>query len=393
MKKIILGALLFCFASQVNAQEYNKWSLDFGAGVHEIINPLSPGYSTGALSLGQANIGLRYMFNEKFGLRLDLGYNEFKEGDNSLPFRANYYRSSLEGVINAGNLLKFSSWTKKFNLLFHGGVGYSTLKTISPIDTSGDPLLNFIVGFTPQFKLSDRISLFVDMSTIFHDYQVNTYDGAANTRDREISASLFNTSLGVNISLGKKKENADFLKNDEVLINDELTDIKKRLDSAETEIEELKVKQPEINKVELVKELDDRYAKIEDIKSNKYASVVTDSNVDFIRRLLNSGYINVYFDVNKTTVQQGSLNSLNYLIQFMKDNPNVNALLIGFADETGVENHNLTLSKKRAESVYDILVAAGVDKTRLSFTGGGEDKSVLKDARQFARKVTFRINQ
>ena len=102
MKKIFLGALLFCFSIQVNAQEYNKWSLELGLGVHEIINPLSPGYETGVLSFGQANLGVRYMFNEKFGLRLGVGYNEFKEGENSLPFRANYYRTSIEGVVNAG---------------------------------------------------------------------------------------------------------------------------------------------------------------------------------------------------------------------------------------------------------------------------------------------------
>ena len=391
MKNIFLGALLFCFTIQVNAQEYNKWSLDFGLGVHEIINPLSPGYETGALSFGQASLGVRHMFNEKFGLRIDLGYNEFKEGKNSLPFRANYYRASLEGVVNAGSLLKFSSWTKRFNLLFHGGMGLSSLRTITPIETGGEPLLNFIVGFTPQFKLSNRISLFLDASAVFHDYQNFTFDGAANTKEREISANLFNTSVGVNISLGKHKKNADFLEDEEVIIDSEIDDIKKRLTTAENEIAALKVKKTEINKVELVSELDNRYAKKGEVVTNKYADVVSNSNVDFVRRLLNSGYINVYFDVNKTKVQNGSLNSLNYLIQFMKDNPNVSALLIGYADETGEENRNLTLSKNRAKSIFNILVASGISASKLSYTGGGEDKSVSENARQFARKVTFKI--
>jgi OOP family OmpA-OmpF porin len=391
MKNIFLGALLFCFTIQVNAQEYNKWSLDFGLGVHEIINPLSPGYETGALSFGQASLGVRHMFNEKFGLRIDLGYNEFKEGKNSLPFRANYYRASLEGVVNAGSLLKFSSWTKRFNLLFHGGMGLSSLRTITPIETGGEPLLNFIVGFTPQFKLSNRISLFLDASAVFHDYQNFTFDGAANTKEREISANLFNTSVGVNISLGKHKKNADFLEDEEVIIDSEIDDIKKRLTTAENEIAALKVKKTEINKVELVSELDNRYAKKGEVVTNRYADVVSNSNVDFVRRLLNSGYINVYFDVNKTKVQNGSLNSLNYLIQFMKDNPNVSALLIGYADETGEENRNLTLSKNRAKSIFNILVASGISASKLSYTGGGEDKSVSENARQFARKVTFKI--
>jgi OOP family OmpA-OmpF porin len=396
MKKIFLGALLFCFTIQVNGQEYNKWSIDIGGGAHEIINPLSPGYETGSLSLGQASLGIRYMFNEKFGLRLDVGYNEFKEGENSLPFTSNSYRANIQGVLNAGSLLKFSSWTKRFNLLFHGGMGLSTLKTLTPIDNgNGEQIINLMFGFTPQFKLSNRISLFLDASAILHDRQNFTFDGAPITSDRRIGANIFNTSIGLNISLGKHKVNADFLQNEEVFVKDELKEINKRLDFAEKEIANLMVQKNEksgINKVALITELDNRYAKKEDLVSNRYASVVTGSNVDFIRKLLNSGYINVYFDVNKKEVQEGSLNSVNYLIQFMKDNRNVSAQLIGFADETGKENQNQTLSKNRAKGIFDILVSAGIHPSRLSFAGGGEDKSVTKKARQFARKVTFRIN-
>ncbi|WP_339662084.1 OmpA family protein [uncultured Polaribacter sp.] len=393
MKKIILGALIFCSTIAVQAQEkeYNKWSLDLGAGAHEIINPLSPGYKTGALALGQANLGVRYMFNEKFGLRLDVGYNEFKEGDNSLPFRANYYRTTLEGVVNAGSLLNFSSFTNRLNLLFHGGIGLSNLKTITPIDTgSGEPLMNFTVGFTPQFKLTNRVSLFLDASAVFHDYQNFAFDGAANTRDREISASIFNTSIGVNISLGKHKQNADFLQAEEVVLNNEIETIKERLNKAETEIAALIVKKGEINKEALIYELDTRYL-LKGETNSKYANVITGSNVDFIRELLNSGYINVYFNTNKTTIQEGSLNSVNYLKQFMIDNPSVNALLTGFADETGNADKNLQLSENRAKSVFDILVAAGIDANRLSYAGGGEDATVSGKARPLARKVTFTI--
>lgn len=395
MKKILFLTFLFCFTIQVNAQNYNKWSLDFGIGVTELINPLSPGYETGALSFGQASLGLRYMVNEKFGLRLDVGYNEFMEGKNSSPFRANYYRTSLEGVINAGNLLKFSSWTNRFNLLFHGGFGMSGLRTLTPIDNGSiDPITNFIVGFTPQFKINNRISLFLDASAIFHDYQDLTFDGAANSGKREINTSIFNTSIGVNVSIGKHKANADFLKDEEVIANNEMTEIKRRLKNAEKEIAVLKskkVEKPVVDKELLVKELDTRYIKKGET-NNRYSDVVTSSNVDFIRKLLNNGYINVYFDTNKSEVQKGSLNSINYLKQFMVDNPNVTAVLIGYADESGKVNQNISLSRKRAKRVFDILVSSGINASRLSFSGGGEDKSVSKGARQFARKVTFKIN-
>lgn len=62
-----------------------------------------------------------------------------------------------------------------------------------------------------------------------------------------------------------------------------------------------------------------------------------------------------------------------------------------YADETGSADRNKTLSQKRAKKVYDVLVAAGINPSRLSYFGGGEDKSVGKSARQFARKVIFKL--
>ena len=74
-------------------------------------------------------------------------------------------------------------------------------------------MTNFILGLTPQFKLSNRISLFFDTSIIFHQFQHYTFDGAIIQEPRIINPAIINTSLGVNISIGKQKENADFLKN------------------------------------------------------------------------------------------------------------------------------------------------------------------------------------
>ena len=231
--------------------------------------------------------------------------------------------------------------------------------------------------------------MFLDFSSFIHFSQEDNVDGGENTAFRESNISFFNTSLGVNIALGRNKKLAEFSeeKTAELVLDTEIEALKSRLASAEKEIEILKTKEAGPNKELIMTELDERYIRKDE--AEKYASVVTSSNVDFIRNLLNSGYINVYFDVNKTKIQEGSLNSVNYLKQFMIDNPYVSADLVGYADETGTEEKNMTLSQNRAKTVYDVLVAAGINPTRLSYFGGGEDKTVTKDARQLARKVTF----
>lgn len=396
MKKLLLGlVLVYCYSYQLNAQENNTgnenfdhWSIDLGAGIHQIGSTISTGYV--ADPLFQASFGVRYMFNEKFGLRLGLGYNSFSDTGNSLPFESSLYRASMEGVLNLGNVLDFHTWTKRLNLLAHVGAGVSSLNVIEPVDNGGDftTLLNF--GMTPQFKLSNKISLFLDISAFMNFNQEDNFDGGKNADSKQTNLNYINTSLGLSIALGRNKQSADFAQKEETIVYNELDEIKKRLDTAEEEIAGLKVSDSNINKTNLIYELDTRYAKKGE--ENKYANSVTGSNVNFIKELLNRGYVNVFFDTNKTSIQKESLSAVNYLRQFMNDNPYINASLIGFTDETGEEGYNQILSKKRAKAVYDILVDSGISPTRLTYGGVGEDKTMIKDAKQLARKVAFRIN-
>lgn len=397
MKKTLLALLLVsCFSYQLNAQDsnekqqYDHWSIDLGAGVQQAGSTLSPGYNIDGL--WQANFGVRYMFNERFGLRLDLGYNSFSDTGNSLPFKSNLYRASLEGVANLGNILEFQTWTNRFNLLAHIGGGASSLNITEPKDNGGDVMVTLNFGLTPQFKLSDRLSLFLDVSSFINFYQEDNFDGGPNTSTRESNISYFNTSIGLNIALGKNKQSADFWRTEkeELVINSELEDIKQRLDNAEKQITSLKVNNSDTDKATLITELDTRYAKKGE--ATKYENTVTSSNINFIKELLNKGYVNVYFGVNKTTIEKESLSAVNYLKQFMFDNPYVSASLIGFADDTGKEGYNQTLSKNRAKKVYDLLVDAGISPSRLSYGGVGEDKTLTNSARPLARKVAFRIN-
>lgn len=388
MKKISLLFLSLSLYVSTNAQEFDNWSLDLGFGMHRIGAPITEGYS--AKVLGQGNLGVRYMFNEKFGLRLDLGYNKFDADGNSLPFSSNFYRGTVEGIVNLGNILEFNSWTKKFNLLAHGGLGGSILNITEP-DVSGNIFMATLnLGITPQFKLSERIAIFADFSSLINFGQERNFDGGSNTSSRESNISLFNTSLGLNISFGKYRRLADFYFDEQTPLESELDKIKKRLASAEKELAELKLSEASPDKELIMTELDERYVKKDEV--NKYADVITGGNVQFVKELLNRGYINVFFDVNKAEIKDGSLNSIIYLKQFMIDNPTVTATLIGYADETGTDERNEKLSLKRAKMVNNILVSAGINPTRLSYLGAGVDRSVSKDGRQFARRVTFKIN-
>ena len=192
-----------------------KWSIDLGAGIHTIGVPLSPGYE--ASPLGQGNLGVRYMLNNRFGLRIDLGFSKFAESKETTPFSSNYYRATFEGVVNLGSILHFNSWTNRFNVLLHAGGGFSSLNTLEPIVNGGDGMVNLLIGLTPQFKISDKISVFADFSSIFHFAQGNSIDGGPNPTFRETNVCMFNTSIGVNIALEKKKQHTEMAVDEMVL--------------------------------------------------------------------------------------------------------------------------------------------------------------------------------
>src|SRR5690606_28767818 len=147
MKKTALCLLAALWMITGQAQEeksYNQWSVELEGGVHKPATPFSPGYYASTPSFWQGGLGVRYMFNEKFGAKIDFGYNSIENDENSLEFKTEYFRSNLQGVVNMGSVLNFRNWTNSLNFLVHGGFGYSANKPSEPREfSSADQMLNF----------------------------------------------------------------------------------------------------------------------------------------------------------------------------------------------------------------------------------------------------------
>ena len=84
----------------------------------------------------------------------------------------------------------------------------------------------------------------------------------------------------------------------------------------------------------------------------------------------------------------------DFVANYLKQNSGASVKVVGYADELGGENYNQKLSAKRAEVIKQLLVDRGVDASKLSFEGKGEDKTVnakAANARQLARRATFEL--
>jgi outer membrane protein OmpA-like peptidoglycan-associated protein len=71
--------------------------------------------------------------------------------------------------------------------------------------------------------------------------------------------------------------------------------------------------------------------------------------------------------------------------------PNSRIQVQGHTDNTGSAAYNFDLSQRRAMSVLDILVGAGVPATRLSAIGYGEDRPVASNSTESGRAQNRRV--
>lgn len=422
---IIVLALQFQAIAQDEAEktvpDFNKWSIDLTGGVNKPVRPVSSGFFTNTPSLFTVTGGARYMFNEKVGLKAGAAYNSFRNDENSAEFDTALYNFSLEGVINAGNILGFREWTETLNVLVHGGMGYSQLTTDTPSVVrnfgDGDQMLSFMVGVTPQLKLSNRIALVADLTAVGNVRQDLTFNGGTAGGTRGFDGFYVNATAGINIYLGKAEKHADWFSTKNTFL-EEIDALETRLAKVETDLldtdkdgvadyldrEPNTISGVAVNTKgvaidqnkngipdELESSLDARFTK----KGEVTTTPAIVNGGDVIKKLIEDGYVNVYFQFNSAIPETYSLESINYLIKYMTENPNSSARLIGYADEIGTTAYNQNLSEKRAQKVKDIMIASGVAGNRLTTTGKGIDASVDRasdPARQLVRRVTFKLN-
>ncbi len=99
---------------------------------------------------------------------------------------------------------------------------------------------------------------------------------------------------------------------------------------------------------------------------------------------------NVQFTLNSAKVRKSEMINVYNIAKWMNDNPSVKVIIKGYADKkTGTAAYNKTLSEKRAQSVYNLLVDKyGISADRLSILAEGSESQVF-DENNWNRVVIF----
>lgn len=449
MKKqiLLLTLLISQLATSIFAQEeMNKWSLGGSIGVHDGSAPTA--INSRIYQIHHFGLNGRYMFNNRVGLMLDLGYDMF-DAFGSGGRNTNYFRTSVQGVLNAGDIIKISTISDRLGLLVHGGAGISNMwvnKDFRNTDIEDDRLfdgvddmVNFIFGATPQFKINEKVSLNADLSFIFHHNQTMQFDMQYLSQHGAIDGYFLNLSVGASFYLGGKAKHADWVPTvyggvvaDNSLYEAKVKELEERMkdddmDGVPNYVDEEKetVKGSFVDsKGRAMLDTDndgilDLYDACPTIKGSFSLDGCLDSDGDGIgdnsdacptvagtkankgcpeiskevKEVMTRALKGVQFETNKDVLLPASFPVLNDVIKVMMEHPEYKLGVEGHTDNVGDDAANMILSQKRAEAVGVYLISKGVQSERLTILGFGETQpkalNDTKEGKALNRRVEF----
>lgn len=97
------------------------------------------------------------------------------------------------------------------------------------------------------------------------------------------------------------------------------------------------------------------------------------------------------FDVNRSDIRASLYPVFNDIARVLGDYEKTMLVIVGHTDDTGAYQYNMTLSKARADSVKQYLVAQNVKPIRIETKGYGPDYPVVANTSEANRALNRRV--
>lgn len=125
-------------------------------------------------------------------------------------------------------------------------------------------------------------------------------------------------------------------------------------------------------------------------KDTAYAEITNNINLEPIKKGTKVVLNNIFFEVGKAELKPISYVELNKAVDLMMKNPGMKIEVGGHTDSQGADANNLSLSQKRAQSVVEYMVLAGIARDRLIAKGYGETVPIADNATAEGRAANRR---
>jgi outer membrane protein OmpA-like peptidoglycan-associated protein len=100
---------------------------------------------------------------------------------------------------------------------------------------------------------------------------------------------------------------------------------------------------------------------------------------------------NIFFNKESAKLLSKSFVPLNEVVKILQEDVNVKLSIDGYADNTGSDAYNQKLTEARANAVKDYLISKGVDASRLTATGHGENDPIATNKTAAGRAKNRRV--
>jgi outer membrane protein OmpA-like peptidoglycan-associated protein len=99
----------------------------------------------------------------------------------------------------------------------------------------------------------------------------------------------------------------------------------------------------------------------------------------------------VLFDTGRAELTSGAARNLDQLVQFLTEHKDRQVEIDGYTDGVGTDSFNLDLSQRRADAVKSVLVARGIDSSRIVSRGYGKEYAVASNSDSAGRQLNRRV--
>lgn len=267
----------------------------------------------------------------------------------------------LDAMYNISNAIWGYNPDRLFNLSVFAGPGLTIAKTggatlttdadartwmMVPGEQSGHAYINGSVGLQGKFNINEYFDIDVEARGELAPSYLG-YLSSANT----VGGLYF--GAGVTYTFGGKKFVPYMSKVDVDALNDEINKYRSELEQAQTDLANAK----------------------------NAAATAQPVAQEVVKEVKVAGPRAIFFKIGSAKLDDYGKVNIQLAAKVLKENPDKKYKVAGYADKaTGSAPFNQKLSEKRAQVVYDALIAEGVDKDQLELVGfGGTENMFGKD--------------
>jgi len=396
---------------------FNRFSVGLNAGIMTPFTDIKqkdyfPKFDE--MSFG-GGLKLEYHFTPVFGLRGQflMGKLDGRDDSQNRSFETELWEANLSGVFSFSKLFS-PRWSKNDRIDIYGILGVGMVSYRSKIyNTVTDELVNSYgytnngqdkdsrltdlvvpVGLGVRFNLSPRIDLGIESS--FRFTQTDKLDAVSRIFSKYDAYNY--TSVGLLIKLGKQTRSMKWASPSVVMypgdvnrmefITERISEVDRRIEVIDQRLEETTYDRDIAELRQQVQAIDQRQNQLNNrmstLADSRPAASVTESSV--------AALLSVYFRLNSSAIDNYNYERIASAARFMYANSEVGIELVGHTDITGPSAYNHSLSERRAQAVYDVLVNDfNIDPDRLSIFHRGPDDPLSQQNLSINRRVDFII--